>query len=240
MGIVWWDDYFLFSDPKLEVFRFDVTMQSSCQSYTTVEEIPINQSGCFITTRMNRDLKNRSLYSDNRLASLLSVSSRTAEWLTKYIFQLNKLIHRDYYSYYEKIRSNYTVGIHVRTGNFSSGSRDHRGRLLESVVYQRVEKALETVLRGKERYQIFLATDSEEVQKYMKLTYNKHLILYDEYKIGHSSLHYQIVQSNDYLFRAVVEIDLLSYCDVAIYSRSSFSDVAKFLGHLQNQVYINL
>ena len=220
--------------------EYNYRNETNCKTFLVIEEIPSLEKGCYIIKAMNRDLTNHTYYKDPRLTSLLKTHSNIAYFLNQFIFQPQIDRIKGLRQWEAKVSEQFTIGMQIRTGNFSKGCRDDRGRLLESDIYQRIEMALDKARRNRTDYQIFLATDSEKIQNQMLIKYNKKLLIYNEYEIGHTSHLHQINRTDDYLYRAVADVYILAHCRVGVYSRSSFSDIAALLGKQWNQVNIKL
>ena len=220
--------------------EYNYRNETGCKTFRVIEEVPSLEKGCYIIMAMNRDLMNRTLYKDQRLTSLLKTRSNIVYFMNRFIFQPQVDRIKGLRQWEAKVSEQFTIGLQVRTGNFSKGCRDNRGRLLESDVCYRIERALDLARGNRTDYHIFLATDSEEIQKQMLIKYNQTLLIYNEYEIGHTSHQHQLQQTDDYLYRAVADVYILAHCKVGIYSRSSFSDIALLLGKQWNQVNIKL
>ena len=169
--------------------EYNYRNETGCKTFRVIEEVPSLEKGCYIIMAMNRDLMNRTLYKDQRLTSLLKTRSNIVYFMNRFIFQPQVDRIKGLRQWEAKVSEQFTIGLQVRTGNFSKGCRDNRGRLLESDVYYRIERALDLARGNRTDYHIFLATDSEEIQKQMLIKYNQTLLIYNEYEIGHTSHH---------------------------------------------------
>jgi len=228
-----WDDFFLYSDDSLNMFKFNSS--ANCPRVQNISFV--KPSGDCYRVIYYHDIPS-TYYLDARLKSMLK-ENNTRRYLTWYLFRPRRELTEIIQNYSRLLKRSNSLGLQIRTGNFSELFPDRHGRIRASILYSKLDSILETFFYNSHSI-CFLATDSEDVQKYLFKKYPGRIITCELFALGHSARARQVVKKDDYLYRTIADILLLIQCKAVFYSRSSFGEVAKYIASYKDQIQFKL
>ena len=138
----------------------------------------------------------------------------------------------------EKEMNHPLIGLQIRTGSGLTDFKDSASYMTMDGI-NHVNSIIESIIRnGLSNSTIFLSTDSNAVQEYMKnTTYN--VVTADVYQIGHTARG-RPGYDDSFIKRAVIDLYLLSRCNYLIMTKgSSFGNPAVILSSVTSVFVIS-
>lgn len=207
----------------------------------------LNLNGCYSTNEiMDVSDKVLSIQENKRklvelgLFSDIPTNEEVIHLFSLVFFQLDNTLQKEVDEFYSQHRNNFLVGVQLRTGGTLSDSYESSTFLTTEklpLAYAYVIDAIRNTTMT--NVTVFLSTDSSYVHTTVGKNLPYSVISANMYKIGHSSPGRQREQLLDCVKRAVVDLYLLSKCDLLITTgHSSFGDTANALSLATTKLHL--
>lgn len=240
LSVVLWGDFFSVMDERLQYLQYS-GQQCQGTSFQQIVRGSLNGS-CYFITHMH-DLTEFIFKNENCTRRMLNLfqeipDQRTiSKQLSHLLFHLKRTL-REQARMIEKEMNHPLIGLQIRTGSGLADFKDSASYMTMDRM-SHVNSLIESIIRnGLSNSTIFLSTDSNAVQEYMKnTTYN--VVTADVYQIGHTARG-RPGYDDSFIKRAVIDLYLLSRCDYLIVTKgSSFGDTAVILSSVTSVLVIS-